>query len=71
MKNTTIKTTVNITMLILGVGSAAAAVIGLIGPISPATIRAGEMAVILYATAGIMLMALSDHGGRTGTKRGA
>jgi hypothetical protein len=71
MKNTTINTALNIAMLILGAGSAGMAAAGLIGIIPPLTINTGEVAFVLYATAGMMLMALSDHGGRTSTKHGA
>jgi hypothetical protein len=71
MKNTTIKTTLNITLLILSVGSAAAAAAALINALSPSALSAGEVAFYLYAAAGMALMALSDHGGRTSSKRGA
>jgi hypothetical protein len=71
MKNTTLKNILNITLLILGVGFAGAAAAGLISALSPATLSAGEVAIYLYAAAGMTLMALSDHGGRTSTRRGA
>jgi hypothetical protein len=71
MKNTTFKTTLNIIMIILGVGATGAATAGLITTFSPSTLSAGEVAFYLYAAAGMALMALSDHGGRTNARYGA
>ena len=71
MKNTTFKTTLNIILTLLGVGATGAAAAGLINTFSPSTLSAGEVVFYLYAAAGMALMALSDHGGRTNAKHGA
>jgi hypothetical protein len=68
MKNTTMKSTLYILMLVLAAGSAAAAFAGLFGLVPPSAFFSSEVAFCLYGAAGMCLIGLNDCGHRTVTK---
>ena len=68
MKNTTMSTSLKISMLVLGAGSFCTAFAALIGIVSPSALFSGEIAFFLYAAAGMALIGLNDCGCRSGRK---
>lgn len=71
MKNTTMKNTLNILMLVIGAGSAFAVFAGLIGIIPLSAFPSGEVAFSLYLAAGMALIGLNDNGCRVSARRHA
>jgi len=64
MKNTNMKTTLRIAMLVLCAGFAALAFAGLIGIFPTAAFLSSEVAFFLYAATGMTLIGLCDNGSR-------
>jgi hypothetical protein len=68
MKNTTFKNTLNILMLVIGAGSVFAVFAGIIGLVPLSAFPSGEVALSLYAAAGMALVGLHDNGGHSCAK---
>jgi len=71
MKITTIKASLNVIMLVLGLGSVGAAFLGLVGIVPPSVFLGSQAAIFLYSFAGMMAIGLGDNGRRPGARCGA